>query len=32
MKVDFVIQEGGQAITLGVRSTNEGESSLKDHQ
>ena len=26
MKVDFVIQEGGQAITLGVRATNEGES------
>lgn len=35
MKVDFVLQEGSQAITRvtqDVRATKEGESSLKDHQ
>ena len=32
MKVDFVLQEGSQAITQDVRATKEGESSLKDHQ
>lgn len=32
MKVDFVLQEGSQAITQDVRANKEGESSLKDHQ
>ena len=32
MKVDFVLQEGSQAIRQEVRATKEGESSLKLHQ
>lgn len=32
MKVDFVLQEGSQAIRQEVRATKEGESSLKHHQ
>jgi len=32
MKVDFVLQEGGQVIAQDVRATKEDESSLKDHQ